>query len=92
MDYKHLDVVNGHENSEVYPKKPETFNKMRELAEALGKGIPQARIDFYEVDGKVYFGEITLFHYSGVVPFEPKEWDRKFGEFIKLPHSNSDKK
>ena len=49
----------------------------------MGKGFP--RIDFYEINEKVYFGEITLFHYSGMVPFEPAEWDKKFGDWIKLP-------
>ena len=39
----------------------------------------------YEVDGKIYFGELTLSHWSGAVAFEPEEWDMKFGEWIKLP-------
>ncbi len=90
MDYNHLPVKNGHENSTVYPLKPKTFDKMKELAEKLGKGIPQARMDFYEVDGKVYFGEITLFHYSGMVPFEPAEWDKKFGDWIDLPENKTE--
>ena len=85
MEYNHLPVKNGHNNSRVCPSKPKNFNQMRMLAERLGKGIPQARIDFYEINEKVYFGEITLFHYSGMVPFEPAEWDKKFGDWIKLP-------
>lgn len=92
MDYNHLDIKNGHDYSEAYPEKPKTLNIMRELAEKLGKGIPQARIDFYEVDGEVYFGEITLFHYSGVVPFEPECWDKTFGDWIKLPPKRDNKK
>ena len=58
---------------------------MKELAEKLSVNIPQVRVDFYEVNGKVYFGEMTFFHWSGMTPFEPEEWDYKFGSWIKLP-------
>ena len=39
----------------------------------------------YEVNGKVYFGELTFTHWGGFVPFEPDEWDEIFGSWIKLP-------
>ena len=58
---------------------------MKELSGKLSQGIPHARIDFYEVNGKVYFGEMTFFHFSGMVPFEPAEWDEKFGDWLTLP-------
>ena len=35
--------------------------------------------------GKIYFGEITFYHNAGLVPFEPEEWDYKFGEWLNLP-------
>ena len=86
MDYNHLPVKNGHPNAAVPPEKPATFEKMRELAEKLSEGIPHLRVDFYEVDGKIYFGELTFSHWSGMVPFEPEEWDKTFGDWIKLPN------
>jgi hypothetical protein len=58
---------------------------MKQLASELGRGIPQVRVDFYEVNGRVYFGELTFFHWSGMVPYEPEEWDYKFGSWIELP-------
>ncbi len=58
---------------------------MKELAAKLSQGIPHVRVDLYEINGKVYFGEMTFTHNSGLVPFEPEEWDYKFGEFLKLP-------
>ena len=58
---------------------------MKELAEKLSVNIPQVRVDFYEVNGKVYFGEMTFFHWSGLTPFEPEEWDAVFGSWIDLP-------
>lgn len=85
MEYNHLPFTNGHPNAKVLPKKPQNFDLMHELADKLSKGIPQVRIDFYEVDGRVYFGEMTFFHWSGLKPFKPNEWDRKFGEWIRLP-------
>ena len=57
---------------------------MAELSRKLSKGLPQARIDFYDINGKIYFGEITFFHWSGLTPFNPEKWDYTFGEWIEL--------
>lgn len=86
MNFEHLDFRQGHPNSSIEIKKPETFNQMRKLAEELSKGIPQLRVDFYEVNGKLYFGELTFFHHNGFTPFDPEEWDTTFGSWIQLPH------
>ena len=84
-NFQHLKIKQGHPNSEVLPEKPACFEKMKELASILSKGIPHVRVDFYEVDGRVYFGELTFFHFGGIVPFVPNEWDRFFGDMIILP-------
>lgn len=84
-EFNHLPFKNGHPNADVIPEKPAEFDLMKKLAGILSKGIPQVRVDFYEVDGKVYFGEMTFAHWSGLTPFEPEEWDYKFGEWIDLP-------
>ena len=85
MDFNHLPFTNGHPNSNKEIQKPEKFEDMKVLAEKLSKGIPQVRVDFYEVNGKIYFGELTFFHWSGMKPFNPPEWDLKLGEYITLP-------
>lgn len=85
MDYKHLPFTNGHPNAKVCPEKPMCFEEMKNLASKLSKGIPHVRVDFYEVDGRVYFGEMTYSHWGGMTPFEPEEWDYKLGGWIKLP-------
>lgn len=85
MDYNHLDFRNGHPNADVLPEKPQCFDEMHALADKLSQGLPQVRVDFYEVNGRVYFGEMTFFHWSGMKPFEPAEWDRTFGDWITLP-------
>lgn len=87
MDYRHIDVRQGHPNANIIPQKPQKFQLMKELASELSKGIPHVRVDFYEANEEVYFGEMTFYHFSGFLPFEPKEWDLKFGECIKLPEN-----
>lgn len=84
-EFKHLPFTNGHPNAKEEPKKPEKFEEMKKLAAELSKGIPQVRVDFYEVNGKIYFGELTFSHWGGMKPFEPGEWDYTFGSWIKLP-------
>ncbi len=89
MDYNLLPFTNGHPNAAITPEKPQNFDKMKELAEILAEGIPHARIDFYEINGKIFFGEITFSHWSGFVPFDPEEWDYKIGEWITLPEKTN---
>ncbi len=85
MDYRHLELINGHPNAAVPPEKPENFELMKQLASQLSQGIPHVRVDFYEVDGKVYFGEMTFYHFSGFVPFQPAKWDQILGDWLVLP-------
>ncbi len=84
-EFNHLPVLNGHPNADVWPTKPENFEEMLEVAKKLSKGMPHVRVDLYNVNGQIYFGELTFFHWSGWVAFEPEEWDYKFGEYLKLP-------
>lgn len=84
-DFNHIDVKNGHENSTKVIHRPERFEEMIEIAEKLSTGLPHVRIDLYNINGKIYFGEYTFFHFSGLIPFEPDEWDIKFGEMLILP-------
>ena len=85
-DGNHLDIKQGHPNAEIPPKLPVNFELMKELASALSRGFPQLRVDFYEVNGKVYFGELTFSHFDGMVPFIPAKWDEDFGSYIQLPN------
>ena len=85
LDFKHLDVRNGHPFATKENKKPETFEQMRKAAEILSKGIPNLRVDFYEVSSRMYFGELTFYQNSGLVPIEPPEWDKTLGDWLVLP-------
>lgn len=84
LGFNHLDIKQKYPNAGTI-RKPETFDKMVELSRVLSKGYPHIRVDFYEVDGKLYFGELTLYHFSGFMPFQPEKWDKIFGEWLKLP-------
>lgn len=84
-DFNHLPIRNGHPNADVWPEKPACFEEMKRLASKLSEGVPHLRVDLYEVNGKIYFGELTFAHFSGMTPFEPEEWDYTFGSWITLP-------
>jgi hypothetical protein len=58
---------------------------MLEISRKLSKGIPNVRVDLYEIDGKLYFSEFTFFSDSGFAAFHPDEWDIKLGKLINLP-------
>jgi hypothetical protein len=85
-DFNHLDIVQLHPMSGKDLPKPQHFDKMKELASKLSKGLPQVRVDFYNINGDIYFGELTFFHHGGVIPFHPESWDYTFGSWIKLPN------
>ena len=80
MDFNHLAFTNGHPNSKEWDKikRPRGLDEMKKYAVDLSEGLPEATvIDFYDINGKVYFGEITFFHWSGFEKFNPHEWDEK---------------
>ena len=64
--------------------KPYNYEKMIELAERLSAGIPFVRVDFYEANKKIYFGELTFHPSGGFKKFEPEEWDNILGSWIQL--------
>ena len=67
-------------------RRPVQLEQMLEIAQALSSEFLYARIDLYEISGRLYFGEITFHHGSGTEIFTPSEWDRKLGDMLKLPH------
>lgn len=66
-------------------KKPKNYDKMIQLAEILAKDTIEVRVDFYEINNKIYFGELTFFDAAGFGKFEPEEWDKKVGDMLVLP-------
>lgn len=54
------------------------------LAEKLSLGEPFIRVDFYNVGGKIYFGELTFFPASGLSPWTPEVWDERLGRYLQI--------
>lgn len=66
-------------------KMPTSYKEMMRLAEVLSEKIPFVRTDFYEIEGHLYFGELTFFPGTGMEEFTPEQWDKTLGELIVLP-------
>jgi len=83
--YNLLPIKQGHPVNSDVPERPNGFDELIRVAEQLSEGIQHVRMDLYVINGKVYFGEYTFYHFGGVVPFEPAEWDEKIGSWLTLP-------
>ncbi|MBF7097909.1 glycosyl transferase [Alkalibacter sp. M17DMB] len=84
LEFNHMPFMQHYPNASKTIIKPKGFEEMIKLANVLSKGIPHVRVDFYDINGKVYFGEMTFFHFSGWEKFEPSEYDEVFGKWIKF--------
>ncbi len=84
-EYNPVNINHGFERLKPEQPKPDNFELMKELATKLSKGIPFVRVDFFNVNGHVYFGEFTFFDWGGLRPFENYQMDLDLGKLIKLP-------
>lgn len=84
MDFNHLDIFNIHPNSDKVIEKPKMFEEMKTIAAKLSQGMRHVRIDLYELNGKIYFGEYTFFHGGGSQLFYPVEWECRLGDWIDI--------
>ena len=66
---------------------PKNLGMMLELASELSAGIPHLRVDLYNINGDIYFGELTFFHGSGHEKFTPEEWNVTLGNWLVLPQN-----
>ena len=84
MDFNHLDLRYGKGRDDEKIQMPVYFNEMKEISAKLSNGIPFVRIDLYEVNGRVYFGEYTFFDGGGFQWYKPDEWEYKLGSWLKI--------
>lgn len=80
---KHIHYESHPENQ---PAVPNNLSLMLVLAEKLSKGMPHLRVDLYEANDKVYFGELTFAEESGFASYSPQKWNKQFGDWISLPN------
>ena len=83
LDWNWLPVTNEHEHNPSVPK-PEHFDEMLDISRKLSKPFPHVRVDLYEEEGQVFFGELTFYHFGGFAKFRPDEWDYTFGKYFDL--------
>ncbi len=84
MDFNHLDVKRSHPWSDKPVDKPKMFDEMKEIATKFAKDKKFVRVDLYELNGKIYFGEYTFFAGGGFQLFQPPEWERCLGDWLSL--------
>lgn len=77
--------INPCPDEKIIFTEPKKYDQMLEIAKVLSQGFPFARIDLYNVEGKIYFSEVTFFPTSGFGPFTSDEWDLKIGDMLQLP-------
>lgn len=84
IEWEHMDVVvAGHNHSDRHPK-PTRLGEMLELAQKLSAGITHLRTDFYYIEDRIYFSELTFFSSGGLATIEPISYDYRWGEYIQL--------
>lgn len=86
LNWNKMPFERHYPNSNSVIEKPINYDLMIELAEKLSKNIPFVRVDFYEVDKKLYFGELTFYPGAGFEEFNPEEYDKKLGGMLELPN------
>ncbi len=84
-DWNFLNFTRLYPNSGKIMPRPRNYEKMLEIARKVSEGFPLVRVDFMEGNGQLYIGELTFCPGGGWECFEPITWDRKFGDYLKLP-------
>lgn len=84
MDFNVVDINHGFARRQPEFEKPVNFEEMKSYAAKLSEGIPFVRMDFYNVNNKIYFGEYTFFDWGGTHRFITKEQDQMIGSWLDL--------
>lgn len=84
MDFNLLPLKIENPNFPGSIKSPPEFNDMKRIAEKLSQGYKHVRVDLYDINGHVYFSELTFQHWGGVSYINPPEWDKIMGDWIQI--------
>lgn len=71
--------------------RPKNYEKMLWISKKLSASIPFVRVDLYNIDGKIYFSELTFYPAAGLMEFSPSDWDKKLGDLLILPERRDEK-
>jgi hypothetical protein len=90
VNWNRMPVMQHYPNSSYDIPKPKQWDKMLSLAMVLSAKMPHVRVDFYiDANEHILFGELTFFHFSGFVEFEPDHYDQLLGDWLKLPEKSN---
>ena len=84
MDFNPVDINHGFPRHKPEFEKPTSFELMKDLAKKLAGELPFVRVDFFNVNGHVYFGEFTFYDWAGLQSFISYEQDLKLGKLLNL--------
>lgn len=84
-DFNKLPVLREGDEEYADASKPEQYDAMARIAEKLSEDFPHVRVDLYNVDGHIYFGELTFFNASGYMKYEPDSFDIEIGNRWIIP-------
>jgi hypothetical protein len=79
-DWREYDITGRFEFADALPEQPANYDEMLEIAQKLSTDFAFVRVDLYNVDGRVYFGELTHNPGGGLVRLQPREFDRALGD------------
>ncbi|MDT2823842.1 ATP-grasp fold amidoligase family protein [Vagococcus lutrae] len=83
-EWEQIEVEQGYKRSTAPIQKPDNLSDMIRIAEKLSDDFPHVRVDLYNESNKIYFGELTFFHFSGTTKFVPEKYDEIFGEYLNI--------
>ena len=87
-NWEKIDVTTDHEQFDTYYPKPKNFELMINIARKLSSDFPFVRVDLYNINGQIYFGELTFYPWSGYVKFTPNEFDTHLGDLFDISTFN----
>ena len=90
-DFNKLPIQTLLPNQKEEEERPAEYDQLLAIADKLSEGIPQVRVDLYIFEGRIYVGEMTFFHNSGLCKINPDGWDEKLGDWIILPKRRQNK-
>lgn len=82
ISWERVYVTTDHEQFETSYPEPTNFQEMLNVARKLSADFPFVRVDLYNVEGKIYFGELTFYPWTGYVQFTPDEFDFTLGKLM----------
>lgn len=85
LDWNMLPISAGYNKQETALIKPENLDELLWICELLSKDAHFVRVDLYVVEKTIYFSELTITPHGGYYPFDPPEWNKTFGDWLRLP-------